>query len=194
MISIRNWREWLFIVIALFVPVFFLFVIQLFIRRTKGRYLEKLESTDDQIKTDHTTSMDEVLIKKIGFNAFWALVYFGVGLLILYHLGRSNAVNQKEFYVWKMFPDCAALFITDDSMICSPFDRTTKEVKPSFTIINFNSSAITLSLEQVGPLHFKKEAIYPTPTSTPYVNPWTGETSTPFQNIDNRPVEIYPKP
>jgi len=89
--------------------------------------------------------------------------------------------NPKSYYVLSSTPECVALYVSSERIICAPFDRTSKEVEQKFTVINLSGKDdIVLSYEKIGPLHPKPTPTpTPLPTNTPTITPIPTETPLP---------------
>jgi len=78
-------------------------------------------------------------------------------LIGCYFAGRDMAIRQVQFLIVRASSEMAVLRVYGDKLICAPFDRTTKEVKRTFTILKMaENPSLTLSPEKVGPLHIEK--------------------------------------
>lgn len=141
-----------------------------------------------KINIDFTGSFLDILLKKIYKKVMLAGFYCILLLSFIFIVGYSNALNRVSYLVTNTTPECVVLFITENWAICSPFDRNTKEVESSFTIIYFDKyPGISLSYEEVGRLHLRKDVIYPTPAPKIILQP----TLTPTITLT---PDIYPMP
>jgi len=178
------WQEWLFILIGMAFVSLFGFVLPLITQRGKGTYLEKLKAQDErrEQKTDERFTLSGI-ISRLAPNLKFAVITTGIGLFLVYSLGRASALRQREFYVTSTAPETVVLWwISDERAICAPFDRSTKEVERSFTILDIaNNPGTVFRLERIGPLRLREEATSqtPTPMATPTLTATPKPTATP---------------
>lgn len=160
------WQEWLFILIGMAFVSLSGFVLPLITQRGKGTYLEKLKAQDErrEQKTDERFTLNGI-ISRLAPNLKFAVITTGIGLFLVYSFGRARAVRQREFYVAGTAPETVVLWMSDERVICTPFDRSTKEVERSFIVLDIASNpSTTFHLERIGPLRLKEEATSQTPT------------------------------
>lgn len=120
--------------------------------------------------------------------------FLSIGVIIAYGLvvgfnligfGNLKAKISTVFLVANTTPECAVLYyINQDTIICSPFNRNSKELEPVFKFIKISESEdIEFRRESIGPLHQKRT---PTPTPRPTLTP--KDTNTPVPTITASPT------
>jgi hypothetical protein len=184
-----RWIEWIMFLAGVLILACILFVLPVMKQRGKGSYLEKLEAADREaadreLQRSKAGGVTTFTTRFVGKNAFLVGWYVYIALQILYSAGRSSAVHQREFHVASVPPESVALVISEDYIVCAPFDRNTKEIEPGFMILDRQEiSSVRFRLEQIGPLHLKKipsaATITPTSTVTPTSMPSVVPTPTP---------------
>ena len=186
------WREWLLLLILVFVLALIMFVTPLLTKRYQGSYLEKMEALDqEQTQSEDiwedTRSLGYWAARSLRPYQLAIIVYGFIGLYIVYHAGRASAFNQQVFRVASTSPEAVVLVVNSDWMIGAPFDRKSKEVEPSFIMLEVPGEGnVEFRLEEVGPLHLREDAISqtvtptPTLTDTPTLTPAVTLTLTPI--------------
>lgn len=167
-------------VMAIFLAVVLLlmFIPPLFVSKRQGNYIQRMMRSDDKRQIDN--SWDGSLVSRVheilGRKYFMGIIYFLLVINLVYNAGKADAAKQKLFHVVNTSPEMVVLFVSNDKLVCSRFDRNTKKVEPSFSVITFGSATtLTLQLSEIGPLSLNTTPIYPTSTPTPTPRP----TSTP---------------
>jgi hypothetical protein len=138
----------IFLVLIMFLP-------PLFEGRDKGGYLQKMEALDSRLSASYPWegSLLSRLADVVGVSGFMVIMYFLLSANLAYNAGKASAVNQKIFLVANTSPEGVVLFMTSDRLITAPIVSATKEIVPSFTVINLTKdSAITLRSVKLGPL------------------------------------------
>lgn len=84
--------------------------------------------------------------------------------------------KSKEFRVLNTTPERVVLWMTDEIIICSPFDRNDHTVEPSFVVIKIGEDpTLEYTSERIGPLEVKplpnSTVSLPTPTPTEQPQP-----------------------
>jgi len=148
------WRPWVSAAGVLVIFVLLEFGLPLLTQRDKKTYREKLLA--QEAHEDKIDSLPTRLARLLGIPSYWLLLGVFLGVWLFHVAGDAQARRQKEFLVIASTPECVVLRIYGDELICAPFNRATKEVQPSFSIIKYANSAseprLQLSLEKVGPL------------------------------------------
>jgi len=138
--------------ILVWMIMFFLeFILPLLTQRGKGNYWKKLEAQDKletQIKT-----LDSILIRRIGVTPS-VLVFALIWVIFLaYVAGYTGAAKQSTYLVTSTSPEMVVLRIYGDNIICAPFNRNTRGVKPSFVVLKVGDDyTLKLNYEHIGPL------------------------------------------
>lgn len=143
-------------VVMFLVGQYGLFISPLLTQRRRIGYAAKLEAAEFKLKG---------LMNFLDYIFGWKLkhliivVYLlAMSIATIKQVGESLAIRQVEFLVTKSSPEMVVLRVYDDQLICAPFDRTTKEVKRTFSILKIAEDPnLKLSLEKIGPLHVEKE-------------------------------------
>jgi hypothetical protein len=159
---------------AMLVLALAMFVLPLITVRGEGSYLEKLEAAEQAAR--RADQQVETLVDKL-LQWIDPRLFFGIALALVlicaaWMLGRFSASSQREFHVANTSPEAVLLSITDDYVICCPFDRGTNEIEPGFLILkNGEDPNIIFQLEEIGPLHMKDIPVSATPSPTPLTTP-----------------------
>lgn len=184
------WKEWLGLLILVVVLGLIMFATPFLTRRYKGSYLEKMEALDQESAQsediwEDTRSLGYWTGRFLAGTSLLPVVVYGfIGLYVVYHFGRASALNQKVFRVASTSPETVVLVMIDDLMICAPFDRNSREVEPSFIMLEVPGEGnVEFRLQEVGPLRLREDAISrtvtPTATSTPTPAPTPTSTAAP---------------
>jgi hypothetical protein len=81
------------------------------------------------------------------------LMIYGCFILGLFFGGAYEASHQTGFYIMNSNPECVILHMTSEKALCFIFDRKTKEVGKSFSVMAIgNDPNLKLLKEQIGPL------------------------------------------
>ncbi|HUU41662.1 MAG TPA: hypothetical protein VMW42_12030 [Desulfatiglandales bacterium] len=148
------WKKWIFSLIFLIVMTSVVFFLPLITQRSKESYLEKIKADAESYEPEDLYGL---LAKHLGRSYFYYLFCFFMFFLIVYSAGQAKAMKEKEFLVLASSPDTVVLRIYGDNIICSPFNRGTKEVQRSFIIHKVGETPpLELRLEKIGPLVLKK--------------------------------------
>lgn len=152
----KLWHYWI-IPIGVIALIFLIeFGFPLITQKGRPSYREKY---DEQEKLEsNVKGIFEYVIPLVGRGPAIAIVYLSIFLILSSEAGRSRALKQDEFLIIKASPELVVLRIYGEKLICAPFDRTTKEITRTFTILKTGDDPnLKLSLEKVGPLHIKKQ-------------------------------------
>jgi hypothetical protein len=176
------------------------FLVPIISERDKEGYLAKLASWDEKsylIRIQENSLLIRAIEKGmdlLGGTIVEIGIYISMGLVIVYLLGMSTARNQKQFRVTNTTPEMVVLYIGDDKLICSPFNRITKEIEPVFKVIEYaGNNDLEFRLEEVGPLKLRE--ISPALESTPTITPSPSATPTPIKtNPPERNLTATPSP
>jgi len=151
-----------------------LFAIQVFLlplitHRKKGGYLERYQAVDEVLLARRLSrpSVFQQIASKTGTTLFSVITLLIVGTVLVTMAGRGKALKQTDFPVTNTVPEMAVLRVYGDNMICAPFDRKTREVKKTFSVLKVGEdSKLVMSIENIGPLKavdkFTAESV-PTP-------------------------------
>ncbi len=161
---LHEWGGTLFVVVLFGMLSF----VSPLVGRSKGlSYTEKLREYDRRQSSRPSTVADHLigspLGRRLGTVALWA--WFS--LVASSSAGRFGAMWKQEFLVPASSPDCVVLISYGENMIVAPFDRKTKEVERSFSILKKGEDPkLLLSWEKVGPLQVKTQ-----PSTDSHVRP-----------------------
>lgn len=151
-----KWKEW--IATGAFLLTFLLIdlISPLITQRGKKTYRDKLKANDGRLPRETFLGF---AAERLGVSTIVIILLLVYGFWFSYHIGRSKAMTKNEFLVVATSPEMVVLRTYGDKLICAPFDRTTNEVKRTFSILKIAEDAnLKLSLEKVGPLHMEKES------------------------------------
>jgi hypothetical protein len=92
----------------------------------------------------------------------WFIISVGMAM----SMGRAVASRQRDYLVPASAPTTVVLSYFGERLVVAPFDRSTKEVEPSFWVIKTGEDPkLLLRWESVGPLHSKPVGGSSTPES-----------------------------
>jgi hypothetical protein len=152
---------WLPSLIALVIFGFALFVLPVFGR--KGKYVDRLADADKGIPENNNPwegNLLDRLFNFLGRKLLYVLLYIYIFLSIVFQVGISNAITQKNYYVINSIPEMVILYMDNEDIICAPFDREIKKVSSEFKILRISeNSDLTYQLEIIGPLRSKNYPI-----------------------------------
>jgi hypothetical protein len=158
---INPWGQvqWCLFTIILLVTLI-MFAPPILRRGLKGTYLERMEAIDQKSSGDiWAESPLGMFAKWVGRWAFVGIIYLVLILNLTNGVGRATAINQRLFRVANTSPETVVIFISNDNVICAPFNRNTKQVEPVFTVLSLSgSSGVSFSLEDIGPLTLNASA------------------------------------
>lgn len=91
-------------------------------------------------------------------TAFLLFTWFATSVSMAMSMGRAVASRQRDYLVPASAPTTVVLSYFGATLVVAPFDRSTKEVEPSFWVIETGKDPkLLLRWESVGPLHLKPE-------------------------------------
>lgn len=91
-------------------------------------------------------------------RAFFVFPWLTISVSVAMDMGRAVATNQRDYLVPASAPTTVVLSYFGEKLVVAPFDRSTKEVEPSFWVIKIGEDPkLLLRWESVGPLHPKPE-------------------------------------
>jgi hypothetical protein len=130
-------------------------------------------------------------VKESSSDSTEKIFAFGMIVLSMFSLifiaGKFLTKTQELFYVYVSTPECVILYFkSDNTAICSSFDRNSKEVDRVFKIVNLMDAPtqqVQIREERVGPLKLKPLV---TPTPIPTLPPVPTNTSAP--TITSSPI------
>ncbi len=174
-ITSPDWRVWLFTVLAMLLFSSASFLAPLFTEKQVKGYLAKLRAADRARKKRRRAEWPNLLQRLafiVGRQTVVAMIIFAGALFISFEIGRSEAEQQKTFRVVSTSPERVVLWIVGDHMICSTFDRSLKQIDPSFVVLDLGKDPqLEYRREQLGPLTVKTNAENPTTPVTPMFTP-----------------------
>lgn len=171
----KHWHEWIGWLSA-FAVLLMLFFISPLVGRTRGlSYAEKLLEFDTRQSTWTVTVVFHLMGSTLGrrLGTIWLWAWFS--LVACGNAGRFSAMWKQEFLIPSSCLNCVVLSSFGENLIVAPFDRKTKLVERSFSIIKKGEDPkLVLSWEVVGPLQLKTP-----PTDVPQLNPKSASPSSP---------------
>lgn len=178
---------WIFAVVLVLPNIIIFFLLPLITQKSRKGYLAKLQADDEVIidttRRNASSSVLDVISRIMDIRMIFALLLTGVIIFLAYDIGVSSALQQSEFRVVNTSPERVVLWITNDQVICAPFDRVTKQINPSFIVLKLGEdSEIEYRLEKIGPLKVRTLSHYSpittiTPSSPTVINPSVTSTS-----------------
>ena len=162
--------------------VLYVFVLPLLNRREVG-YIKKLEVQAERDRSTGATTLIGLVSRRLGPNLTLGVYLFIYSFFFATFAGDATATNQKEFLVTTLpssTNEVVLLRAYGDDLIFAPFNRNTKEVQKSFTILKVADLKTPLTLEAVGPLNpvtVKPQAEKPSPMPSP--SPQSSSVATP---------------
>jgi hypothetical protein len=148
---VSGWRWWLLGAVLL-LWVFLEFVYPYIAYRGKGTYVQRLELSQRQ-----GIYYAPNLLDRLPKNLFLLLILLAWVIWLANSIGMSTASHQTEFLVVNTSPEAVVLRPYHDHLVCAYFDRETKEVSSEYFILKTaGDPQTTLTPEDVGPLHLKK--------------------------------------
>jgi hypothetical protein len=170
----RRWQEWRSTLFYFLLMVAYFFLLPL-IYRDKGSYMEKLREDDRRFHSARTTVAHKLLTSDRGRRIIIYYIWIWFSLSAAQNAGRFEAMWKKEFLVPASRPESVILSTFGDNMIVAPFDRKTKEVERSFSILKKGEDPnLLLRWEMVGPLQVRIQPTIdsqPSPTAAPPIKP-----------------------
>ena len=155
------WREWRMNFIVFSALVLELFIIP-FIHKDKPSYIEKLKEETRRFNAGRSLAARMFQSERTAWLwIFGMCVWFS--LTLTDKGGRFEAMWKTEFLVPSSAPGNVVLCTYGDYMVLAPFDKRTKEVEHSFSLLKKGDDPkLLLQWQSVGPLHIK-----PVPGSQP---------------------------
>ncbi|HEC36033.1 MAG TPA: hypothetical protein ENI39_05810 [Anaerolineae bacterium] len=136
------------------IAIFFQFIFPLLTQRGKGSYREKLVAQDDL--DARTSDWYDLLARRLGVGPYSLVLLLLMALVVVYYAGQSTAMRQSTYLVTSTSPEMVVLRVYGGNMVCAPFDRDTREVKPSFVVLKVGEDpGLALHSEHVGPLRLE---------------------------------------
>ncbi len=149
-----RWREWGMSLIFFLVLVVELFIFPL-VHRDKSSYVEKLREDTRRFNAGRSLAVRMFQSKR----APWVWI---LGICVWFSLtlankgGRFQAMWKTEFLVPSSAPGNVVLCTYGDYLVVAPFDKQTREVERSFSLLKKGDDPkLLLQLQAVGPLRVK---------------------------------------
>jgi len=181
------------VVILLYGSIYF--ILPLITHRKRGGVKERYDA-ELEAEMKSPPGIATHVNTRFGRHTMTMFSFFLAATLLAYFAGRGEASRQKDYLITNTSPEMVVLRVHGDSLICAPFDRSTKEVWKQFTVFKLSEeSRLALNLEGVGPLNPVRkpsEAPPPVPTTTPVEAPSVTPTLTP--STPPSPAETRPEP
>jgi hypothetical protein len=149
-----RWREWRMNFIIFLVLVVELFIVPL-VHRDKSSYVEKLREETRRFNAGRSLANRMFQSKRAAWvSIFGICVWFS--LTLANKGGRFEAMWKTEFLVPSSAPGNVVLCTYGDYLVVAPFDKQTKEVERSFSLLKKGDDPkLLLQLQAVGPLRVK---------------------------------------
>jgi len=153
----KRWHEWITTLFFFAVLGLQFFTLPLIGRTTGLSYAEKLSEFDGRESARADTVVGHLINSSLGPRLVTVALWTWVSLVASNNAGRFFAMWKQEFLVPASSPDWVVLSSFGENMIVAPFDRKTKVVERSFSIIKKGEDPkLLLRWEVVGPLRLKK--------------------------------------
>lgn len=151
-----DWKHWLIPVGALLLfavlIAFVIYVLPLIVHRKEGDYAARY-AAQAEIDQNAPPSPVETLNQRIGFDVAFIFGLLLISTNLASSAGEAEALQQKLFYVTNTSPEMVVLRIYGDTLIASPFNRSSKEVQKSLHVLKISEgSQLVLIPEEIGPL------------------------------------------
>ena len=145
---VKEYGWFAVLVVAIYVG-FFEFIFPLITQRKHKGFITKLQRQED---LERAIDRDNHLLQNPGFLKFYFLLSLLVIVFVIFlQLGKTSAMNQKDFLVTE--DGVAVLAIYGDTLIGSEFDEETKKITSDKFFINLgNKDQIKFQLITIGPL------------------------------------------
>lgn len=139
----RDWRWSLVVLVVLAIP---------------GAFVFPFASPSSIRISPYATDM----LRQASLVVPWLMISVSVAM----EMGRAVAIKQRDYLVPDSAPTTVVLSHFGETLVVALFDRSTKEVEPSFWVIKTGEDPkLLLRWESVGPLHPKPEGGSSTPAS-----------------------------
>jgi len=150
--GIRKSDLILYIIITLF--IFLEITIPIIFR--KGDTIYKKIETDEEIHFKY--SIFGKIFRMIGPSCYYLIFIIYIGSIIAFDVGRSKAINQKDYYVMTKNPNIAVIGIYQDILISVPLNMVSKTINGSFLIQKIGEKEnIEVMSKNIGPLKYQKD-------------------------------------
>jgi hypothetical protein len=147
-----GWRWWFTGALPL-LWAFREFVYPYIAYRGKGTYAQRLELSQQEGVYSAPNLLD-----RLPRNLFLLLILLAWLAWLAHSIGMYGAVHKTEFLVVNTTPEAVVLRPYHDHLLCAYFNRETREIDESYFVLKTASdSGTTLTREEVGPLHLKKD-------------------------------------
>jgi len=153
-----HWREWGGMLYICAFMSFIFFVVPLMGHKGNSlSYAEKLRESDMREQTRKPTVVVSLVRSTLGRRLSMIWIWGWFALSVSNDAGRFGAMWKQEFLVPASSPDSVVLTSYGENMIVAPFDRKTKVVERSFSILKKGEDPrLLLRWEVIGPLQLKK--------------------------------------
>jgi hypothetical protein len=149
------YREYaVFWITLLVIYLLSLVVIEIILRKTSGSE-NRIRSFTDIIFLH--PSIKENPSFNTAANTVLILSFVTLAIFILSLSGRASAEKQTGFYTLNKTPECVVLYLMgNEKAVCSPFDRSTRQIERIYQIVNLSENPdYRLKEEILGPLTLK---------------------------------------
>jgi len=147
-------KDWILYIILFTIIGFFEVLWPLFVYGNKKTLREKFIA--DEIAEAGKPTIWLRLHSAVGPMAYSLIIVAILGGWLSYSAGRAAAVTKKQFFLWKDRTDIAVVRIYPDLLICVPFNREDKKIKPQLILRRIADTDITeLVSESIGPLQME---------------------------------------
>jgi hypothetical protein len=154
----KRWREWSEMLYICAFMTTILFIVPLIGRKGSHlSYTEKLREYDRREETRAPTVVVSLVRSTLGRRLSMIWIWGWFAITVSNNAGRFGAMWKQEFLVPASTPDSVVLSSFGENMIVAPFDRKTKVVERSFSMLKKGEDPkLILRWEVVGPLQLKK--------------------------------------
>ncbi len=154
----KRWHDWVGTLFVLAFLMMYYFTSPLIGRSSGLSYIEKLREYDSRQSTRALTVGVRMVNTPLGRRIAMVWLWTWFSLTVSSNAGRWAAMWKQEFLVPASSPNCVVLISFGENMIVAPFDRQTKMVERSFSIVKKGEDPkLLLRWEVVGPLQLKKK-------------------------------------
>ena len=148
------WPEWRVKLILLFLMALEMFIVPL-MHKDLSTYAEKLREESRRFNAGRSFAVRLYQSERIGWVwIFGVLAWFS--LTLSSDAGHFEAMWKTDFLVPLTSPTTAVICTYGDFIIVAPFDKRTKEIEQSFSLLKKGEDpTILFKWQSIGPLHMK---------------------------------------
>jgi len=149
-------KKWSIMIIFLAFFLFIIFGMPLITQRNKKTYLEKVEAHEERDTQLLSTTLLHSFRQSIFPNILVIVGYIFLFISLSNVIGEFKAINKKDYIIIKGMPEIVVLRAYEDQLICSHFDRNTKQIDKKFFVVEKKSTSVEYHQENIGPLYIMK--------------------------------------